>query len=181
MTDDLHKSTQDLIGQIERKDRRFRVAQAVFMISTLIALIIVISAQQRTLTGIKDQLVQAKAAQAAASKQSDDQRDKIIRRLDCIVVFFTMPNRATVTIDDIDKCSLNRDQTVQQFFAQPENTPAEKPPNLAPSSSAPSGTTAQPNQPQPTTPTPPVIPSPPDPLKLLGVPVCIPLTNICAR
>lgn len=44
MTEDLHKSTQDLIGQIERKDRRFRFAQSVFMISTLIALILVISA-----------------------------------------------------------------------------------------------------------------------------------------
>lgn len=180
-----HKSTQDLIGVIERKDRRFRIAQAIFMFATLLALVVVIGAQQRTLTAIKDQLDQAKSAQAAATKQSDDQRDKIIRRLDCIVVFFTLPNRANVTIDDIDKCSLNQNKAVQQFFQQPETTPAEKPPNLAPSSSSPAGTTAQPNQPQPTptpaTPPVPVIPSPPDPLRILGIPVCVPLTGLCIR
>lgn len=152
-------STDDLIAQIERKDRRFRIAQALFMASTLIALIVVISAQQRTLSAIKDQLFQAKMTAQQASKQSDDQRDKIIRRLDCIVVFFGQDNRTDLTIDDIDRCSLNRDQSVQQFFSEPESTPAELPPNLTPGSS-PSGAAANTPgnsnyNPQRTVPTPP--------------------------
>lgn len=182
------KTTDDLIAQIENKDRRFRLAQTVFMIATLLALIIVIGAQQRTLDGVKDQLAQAKVTAAEQSKQSDDQRDKIIRRLDCIVVFFTQPDRAAVTIADIDKCALNRDGNVDQFFQQPEATPADQPPNLAPSAgSANPGTTPPatvnpqgpglspiiPQQPAPTPVTPPV--------EVLGIPVCVPFTGLCVR
>lgn len=177
----LVKSTDELIAQIENKDRRFRLAQTVFMVSTLIALVVVISAQQRTLNSVKEQLVQAKVTAAAQAKQSDDQRDKIIRRLDCIVVFFTLPNRQAVTIDDIDKCSLNRDASIQQFFAQPENNTADQPPNLTPStgqatpSTSPPATTAAPIIPQQ------VVPTPVPPKEVLGVPLCLPFTSRCIR
>lgn len=180
------KSTDDLISQIEHKDRVFRLAQTLFMVSTLIALILVISAQQRTLNTVKAQLVEQKATAQAATKQSDEQRDKIIRRLDCIVVFFTQPDRTNVTIADIDKCSLNRDANLDQFFAQPESTPSEQPPDLAPSTSAPEPG-AQPNQPQPVTPeTPGLAPGVPDPeprppVEVLGIPICVPFTGICVR
>lgn len=181
----LSKSTDELIAQIEHKDRRFRLAQTIFMISTLLALVLVISAQQRTLDGVKDQLVQAKATAAEQSEQSDEQRDKIIRRLDCMVVFFTQTDRTNLSIDDIDKCSLNRDENVQQFFSQPESTPAEKPPDLtngagpADPEQAPAAT----NNPQATPPIPQQpVPTPErPPVEVLGIPACLPFTGICVR
>lgn len=181
----LAKSTDELIAQIEHKDRRFRLAQTLFMVSTLLALVIVISAQQRTLDSVKDQLVQAKGTAASQAKQSDDQRDKIIRRLDCIVVFFTQPNRTEVTIADIDKCALNRDKNVDQFFQQPESTPADRPPDLTngAGSASPDQTPQAIGNPQPT----PIIPQQPvptperPPVEILGIPACLPFTGICVR
>lgn len=185
------QSTDDLISQIEHKDRRFRLAQTIFMISTLLALVIVISAQQRTLDGVKDQLAQAKSTAETQAKQSDEQRDKIIRRLDCMVVFFTQADRTNLTIENIEKCSLNRDENIDQFFKQPESSPAENPPNLTPGSSPTPGPTAQPNQPQTINPNSPgltpfipqqPVPTPdPPPFEVLGIPACIPFTGVCVR
>jgi hypothetical protein len=180
------KNTDELIAQIEHKDRRFRVAQALFMSATLVALIIVISAQQRTLDSVKAQLVEQKSIAEAAAQQSDDQRDKIIRRLDCIVVFFTNPDRADLTIDDIDKCTLNRDESVQQFFQLPEPTESETPPDLTPSSGDPDPGAPQPTTPKPENPPQPIVPPvlPPSerpPIEVLGIPVCVPFTNVCIR
>lgn len=186
------KNTDELIAQIERKDRRFRVAQALFMSATLVALIVVISAQQRTLDSVKAQLVEQKNIATAAAQQSDDQRDKIIRRLDCIVVFFTNPDRADLTIDDIDKCTLNRDESVQQFFQVPESTPSDTPPDLPSSSGGNAPGAQEPTTPQPINPnspslspldpTPPILPpAERPPVEVLGIPVCIPFTNVCIR
>lgn len=182
-----HKSTQDLIGQIERKDRRFRVAQAVFMLATLMALIVVISAQQRTLDGVKRQLTDQKAIATAANDRSADQQKTILRRLDCMTVFFGQKDRTNLTISNIDRCTLDRNGDLQKFFIQdssgaPTTTKTEQPSsNLAPSGSQP---TAQPQTINPNGPgLTPVVPGPtaPDPLRVLGIPVCIPFTSVCAR
>lgn len=130
-------STDELIGQIERKDRVFRVAQTIFMVSTLVALLIVISAQQRTLNSIQNQVEDAKRVAQAQSDQSDNLQTTILRRLDCLAVYFSQRNRTDLTIEDIDKCTLNRNGTAQQFFTQepgqqPVTTPTEQPPNLTP-------------------------------------------------
>lgn len=109
-------TTDQLIAQIEQKDRIFRIAQTIFMISTFVALIVVISAQQRTLTGVRDQLHQAKQVAAEQSKQSDASDAKIIRRLDCMTVFFSQKDRTNLSIANIDECTLDRDGNLQKFF-----------------------------------------------------------------
>lgn len=126
-------TTDQLIEQIETKDRRFRLAQTVFMVSTFIALAIVIFIQNQTLHGVQDQLTQAKEVAAEQSKQSDKSDEKIIRRLDCMTVFFSQRNRTNLTIDNIDRCTLNREGNLQEFFTTDENdepttTPEEQPP-----------------------------------------------------
>lgn len=109
-------STDDLIAQIERKDRRFRLAQTVFMVSTFIALIVVIFIQNQTLHGVQEQLAQAKEVAAKQSKQSDASDAKIIRRLDCMVVFFSQKDRTNLSIANIEDCTLDKDGNIQRFF-----------------------------------------------------------------
>jgi hypothetical protein len=185
-----HASTQDLIHRIESKDRKFRTAQALFMIMLLAVLTGIIFVQFRTLDTVKQQLVASKATAAETTKQSDDQRDKIIRRLDCMVAFFSQTDRTNLSIADIDKCSLNRDSNVQQFFSQPESTPSAKSPNINQPSSGSTNNGATTNDGTPATvpsnqaPTPvptPVTVQPTPPLKVLGVPICIPFTEVCVR
>lgn len=111
-------TTDELIEQIESKDRRFRLAQTIFMVSTFIALIIVIVIQNQTLHGVQEQLTQAKDVAAQQSRQSDASDAKIIRRLDCMVVFFSQKDRTNLSITNIDECTLDRDGNLQRFFTQ---------------------------------------------------------------
>lgn len=131
------ENTETLLAAIEHKDRRFRVFQTLFMVGTFIALIFIISAQQRTLSSVQQQLVEARKVAESQSKQTDDSQATILRRLDCLAVYFSQRNRTDLTIQDIDKCTLNRNGTAQQFFTQksgepPKTTTTEQPSNLAP-------------------------------------------------
>lgn len=133
------QSTEALIATIERKDRRFRLFQTLFMVTTFVALIIIISAQQRTLNGVRDQLSQAKTIASETTERSKEQQDTILRRLDCMSVFFSQRDRTNLSIVNIDKCTLDRNGDLQQFFTQqpgqtPEITREQQPtPNLTPS------------------------------------------------
>lgn len=136
-------STDKLIHAIEVKDRRFRLFQTLFMVGTFLALIFIISAQQRTLNGVEEQLTQAKQIASDNSKQSKDQQDTILRRLDCMSVFFSQRDRTNLSIENIDKCTLNRDGNLQQFFTQqpgkePETTREQQPSSAGPSNLTPS-------------------------------------------
>lgn len=185
-------TTQALLAAIEQKDRRFRLFQTLFMVATFIALIFIISAQQRTLAGVENQLKEYRTLASEDSARDEDQQNKIVRRLNCMVYFFTIPNRQGLTIESIDECTLNRDENVDQFFAHPEDTNSERPPNLP--DSAPSATSENdvapvitPEQPdaQPVEETPPVVePRPPVMIHLPilpDIPVCVPLLDVCVR
>lgn len=124
LTPEEKEDTRALLAAIERKDRRFRLFQTLFMVGTFLALIFIISAQQRTLSGVEEQLVQAKNIAAETAKRSKDQQDTILRRLDCMSVFFSQRDRTNLSIENIDKCTLNREGNLQQFFTQ---TPGEQP------------------------------------------------------
>lgn len=130
------ESTRTLIAAIERKDRRFRLFQTLFMVGTFLALIIIIGAQQRTLGELQDSQKQAEKVAVETAKRSKDQQDTILRRLDCMSVFFSQKDRTNLTIDNIDRCTLEREGSLQQFFIQkpgeqPETT--KEPQNLTPS------------------------------------------------
>lgn len=56
LSDQNGASAEELIRAIEKKDRRFRLFQSLFMIGTFVALIFIISAQQRTLAEVQDQV-----------------------------------------------------------------------------------------------------------------------------
>lgn len=110
------ENTNELIAQIEKKDRRFRFFQTLFMVLTMLALVLVISAQQRTLSGVRDQLTEQKRIAEQADDRSQEQQATILRRLDCMTVFFSQTDRTNLTIENIDRCTLNRDGSLQEFF-----------------------------------------------------------------
>ena len=111
-----HLSTQELINRIETKDRRFRVAQSVFLTLLLMFLSGIVFVQFRTLNTVREQLVSSKATALETSKQSDEQRDLIIRRLDCMVAFLSVEDRTGLTLADIDNCSKAESDNLDEFF-----------------------------------------------------------------
>lgn len=185
------ETTEALIAAIERKDRRFRLFQTLFMVGTFLALIFIISAQQRTLQGVEEQLTQAKGIASETAKRSDDSDKTILRRLDCMSVFFSQRDRTNLSIENIDKCTLNRGGDLQEFFTQtpgeaPETTKEQQPdPNLAPSATPQAGVVPpQGSGEQAIEDKEEVEPRPPLTLDLPvlpPVPLCVPITGICLR
>lgn len=116
MSDHLYKTTHELINNIEKKDKRFRFFQSLFMVLTFLALILIISAQQRTLNGVKTQLAEQETIAEQTNTHNDNNQDTILRRLNCMAVFFNQTNRQDLSIENIDKCTLDRDGNVQHYF-----------------------------------------------------------------
>ena len=133
MSDHLYKTTHELISNIEKKDRRFRFSQSLFMILVFVALILIISAQQRTLNGVKTQLAEQDTIAEQTNAHNDDNQDIILRRLNCKAVFFNQTNRQNLSIKNIDKCTLDRNGDIQQYFNNnTSKNDVSKPPNLIP-------------------------------------------------
>lgn len=186
MSDDIHGLTQALIRDIEIKDRRFRMAQAVFMIVVAAALFVggfwiyqlqvenkqLLAAQQKTLQ-----------AQGKATQQLN-------KHIDCIAQFFSSPNRSNETLQNDDNCDITvsaqnevpTDTIVQTTIRSPVATitPSVIKPSAVTVATTPMNTPAPvtaPTQPstgseQPTQPA-----SMLQPATLLGVPVC--LLGVC--
>lgn len=130
-TTELHNKTQRLIEDIERKDRRFRIAQSIFTAMILIVLVGIVMAQYRTLRAVQQQLNQQRTIAQQADDNSKEAQATILRRLDCMTVFFSQRDRVNLTIANIDRCTLNRDGDIQKFFIEepgeaPETTKTEQ-------------------------------------------------------
>jgi len=128
-------TTDELIHHIESKDRRFRFAQTIFMVSALLGLIVVIAFQNQTLNGLKTQAAKDAETVKVQSEQSNNVQETILRRLDCLAVYFSQTSRGRLTITNINKCTLDRNGTALQFFTQepgeePETTTTEQTPPL---------------------------------------------------
>ncbi len=130
-TTELHSRTQQLIEDIEKKDRRFRIAQSVFTALILIVLTIIVTAQYRTLQAVQAQLRQQKQIAREATITSENNQSTILRRLDCMTTFFTQTDRTNLTIQNIDRCTLNRDGDIQKFFIQEPGQAPEAHPHRA--------------------------------------------------
>lgn len=141
-------TTEELIRAIERKDRRFRVFQFLFMVGTFVLLIFIIAAQQRTLSEVQHQVQNDAKIAEETREQRTNQLDNITRRLDCMVVFFSTPNRDrdNLTIENVETCALNKDQDLNKFFRNEPKNNSENPPNLQ-GSVSPSSTPATPATP----------------------------------
>lgn len=96
---------------IETKDRRYRI------FSTL-AIVGVILLQGIVLYSLNQSIIEARKAADRQSEKIDESQDTILRRLDCFAVYFSQQDRPGITIADIDKCTLSRNGTAQEFFIQ---------------------------------------------------------------
>jgi TolA-binding protein len=180
MTD--HIETQELVRKIETKDKRFRTAQAIFMSIVLITLIAVVSVQLRTLQGVQQQLQQQKQLLEQQKRTVDEiqqnneqQLAKVSNQLDCIAQFFAQRDRASAQITDLQQCTIvHADGSIEQpTFPQPTGS------GSTPSPTAGSQPQSTPSQAQPQQP--PADNSTTPPREILGVPICIPFTGVCAR
>lgn len=126
-----YRNTHQLIADIEQKDRRFRLAQSIFMTVVMLTLIGVVIAQLQTLSAVQTQLDNEAIATQEARTQRDNQLRAIERRLNCMVVFFSVPEREGLSIKNIETCALNQDESIDKFFLNEELNNLENPPNLA--------------------------------------------------
>ena len=157
MTVELHTTTQRLIAEIERKDRRFRRAQALFMCLVVLALTALVGFGVHTYVTDQDRSAERSQAVLALEKHNDEQIAKTNR--------YIQSNGQTVPGVDL--------------------TPLA---NLSNSNANPgsAGSTEQPNQPSASAPqeevkAPEAQREPHPPVRVLGIPVCVPLTDVCAR
>jgi hypothetical protein len=179
----------DLLHRIEKNDRRFRLAQSVFM--TIIGLILVglVAAQFVVINNFQSQ--SSERAKSLKVLQESNQRlgeenkglnQQTNRYIQCIARFFATTDRQTRVLTDLDKCTYEQNgQAVPGVDIHPttEGPNTQGPQNTAPfteNEGTPGEAPVQPSQP-----TTPQQPAERPPARVLGIPVCIPFTNVCVR
>lgn len=176
---------RDLADEIRQRDRRFRFAQGLFLA------VILVGFTALTLLAIT-QLNKLNEQAAVRSKNldiliTDNQRQT--EYIKCIARFFNERNRAGANLTDLDQCTIQR---ADGSISPPQNVPPDRQNTVSSTlfvqTETPQQTvTVAPSEPQPTivvpeTPATEPVPTPvKDPVKVLGVPVCVPFTHVCAR
>ncbi len=188
---DEFKSIPELIHSIEKKDRRFRVAQTVFMIAILIP--VAIGGYFLATNQTKERIAREEQTSQIIDRQSE-KIDDLTNRLRCLAVFFSEPDRANLIITDIDQCFTQRidngDIRKLDIGSDPANT-NQNSNNTDTSHEDTQKKTDQNNlgnQNENNNSQTPV--DPPSvglgeeenpPRRIAGIPVCIPFTEICVR
>lgn len=138
-------SSGELIKDIEKSAIRFRIAQVVFMLVVVGGLALVIylqqaqiMAQRETLESVEAQQEQLTKSVGEIKKSNAEALARVERRLNCITVFFSQTDRDSLSITDVEKCSLSREEDIQQFFGGGGEVPNADP--GAPSGSQPAST-----------------------------------------
>lgn len=179
MSDEQKQTHYDLLHRIEKNDRRFRMAQTIFM--SLIGFILVglIAAQFMVIRSFQDQ--SAERANGLKQLQQDNKQlaqdnkhltEQTNRYIQCIAQFFATTDRQDRILTDLDDCIYEDGGTTVPGVIVP------------PTSSNSAATQLQTGQ----------APSKPDnnsqgqqraqerpPVRFLGIPVCVPFTNACVR
>jgi len=174
--------THDLLSDIEIKDRRFRFTQTLFFFLVALMLVVLLVASYQQQVGVKKVTTGQTKTLAALTTEGKSQTDKINdlqKHIDCVVALFQQPDRSSLVISDIENCSLKQ----LQDSADNSKTSAAAPSQPSTSNSSSVATTTP-----VTAPTSPSTGSggsnpiqQPDPLTILGLPVCVPFTGLCVR
>ena len=178
------KSPAEIVQTIEDKDRKFRVAQAIFIGLILVILVLVVAVQFKTLSGVQEQLKQQGILlqeQKKNTEQIQATTAELSKQLDCIAKFFAQRNRSESSIADLEQCTIIRPDgsVVQSLMRAPDPAPETPAPatNSQPiSPNMPGLTPLIPQQPET-----PEVPPVPDPVEILGIPLCVPFTGLCIR
>lgn len=184
MTEHLHASTQQLIREIERKDRRFRLAQSVFMVLLMFGFI---AGGYFAVQAYQNEQIARDAANKAVVDAINEKLGDQSKQLQCIVRFFTIDSteREKSSIRSVDDC-FTTDQT--SATNPPLTVEGGQSPNFSSGpvvgsnpQSSPGNSGSRPPQAQNPPQTPPEQPEEHPPVRILGVPVCVPFVGICVR
>lgn len=187
-------SASEAIQKLEKTNQRYWTAMVVALFCVIIGLVVALIVVARSLSVVQAQLaaqkVVAEQIRTSAEKQNDifeSKIDDVNKHLDCIAKFFTRQDRAGSVIENIDSCNIQKtDQTSFTFPLTLGQGTIQQQPSLGqsntPSSPQSSATVSQPPQAaiQPEPSIQPAEPIPSEkPIEVLGVPVCVPLLQIC--
>ncbi len=179
----MNPSSTELIRSVENRNRKYRVAFVVLMGLVLASLVFVVTLQYQALQKIEGQSAERARALKSLQEKTLETSGRTNSYIQCIARFFAEPNRADVTLTDLDKCNLERNGTAVPGVDNSPTTFLTVAPQ-EPDHSQPLTVTNQPSPVLgpvvPVTPTEP-LPAIPKPVELLGIPVCIPFTKICVR
>lgn len=103
-----HLSTQELISDIERNDRRFRMSVTVLLVIIGLAIGVMLFLQYQALERFKSQAARNEAENSALQKTIKEETQKTNRYLQCIAQYFANPDRADTTIKSIDDCTIDK-------------------------------------------------------------------------
>ncbi len=190
MAEEMHKTIPELIHSIEKKDRRFRLAQTVFMLAIMAAIGFAVyfiyqgyaKEQQRRIEAV-----------AQINKNIENKIDDANKRLQCVTNFFAQPDRANLILTDPNECFTQRldsgDIRKLETNPGPDNSTQNNNTNGITSqegntNNSASDQTFNPNMDGLEQVTPPDSGSgsgQKPPRKLFGIPVCVPFTDFCAR
>lgn len=179
MSDEQKQTHYDLLHRIEKNDRRFRMAQTIFM--SLIGFILVglIAAQFIVINNFQNQSAERakslKALQESNQALAQDNKhltEQTNRYIQCIAQFFATTDRQDRILTDLDQCVYeDGGTTVPGVIVPPtsSDSTAQPEPTAEPSGNSDNNSQGQQRaQERP-------------PVRFLGVPVCVPFTNVCAR
>lgn len=157
-----HMTTLQLMATIEAKNHKFKIAGFVFAGCLMAGLVVLLVLGLSTLEGVNTQLTQQKTLLASqkqvldkisgASKQRTAQINDLQNHIDCITELFRQPNRANLTIKDINGCQLDGNGNIitpsgGQNVPQKSTTTTPINNNRSPASPAPTSQPASNNAP----------------------------------
>lgn len=116
MADDV-QTVEALVARVENRNRRFKIASVVFgaVLTAGLALLLIIALN--TLQRVNTQLISLKKLSTSqsqilskiqgASVQRTAQINDLQQHIDCVVELFQQPDRANLTITDLEGCKLS--------------------------------------------------------------------------
>lgn len=117
MTDLANMAPHEIIDRIDDRNRRFKAASVVFAALLLVGLVVLLVLGLQTLQGVNTQLSSQKklltnqqqtlSAITASGKQRTAQIQDLQNHIDCIVELLRQPNRASLTLKDLNGCQFD--------------------------------------------------------------------------
>ena len=174
----METASAEIIRKIDRRDSKYRLAFVLLMFFVLAVLSAVAILQFQALQEFKQQ-----SSERAAAIEKRQQEDLALAGrtnayIQCIARFFAERNRTNLTLTDLDNCSYERSGTpVPGVDTNPVIIQQQEPTMINPNAPGLQPVTPREEEPE----TEPEQPAVSPPVVIIGIPVCIPFTDICIR
>lgn len=128
-----HLSPHELLERVESRNRLFKLASGVFGAVLVAGLTLLLVIGLSTLQAVDKQLASQKnlldsqqkilSQIQSLGKQQTTQINDLQSHIDCIVALFQQPNRASLTITDLETCKLTPSSSLGGTTAVTKSTP----------------------------------------------------------